>query len=94
MLKTVFLKPLQNIFILKNTLEKLLRQLVPNSVLWLYIFKIQRRIQHPVKHLRCFCKKLIVRCLTRFRISFLKKAFKVLSFLNPLLKLVTLLKVL
>ena len=28
-------------------------------------FEIKRRIQHPaVKYLRCFCKKLLVRCLT------------------------------
>ena len=36
-------------------------------------FKIRRRIQHPVKHIRCFCKKLLVRCLTGFRVPLWKK---------------------
>ena len=54
-------------------------------------FKIQRRIQHPVKHLRCFFRKLIVRCLTGFRIPLLEKTFKTLSFVNPLIKSVILL---
>ena len=40
-------------------------------------FKIKRRIQHPVNYLRCFWKKLLVRCLT-FESTYLEK--KLLSF--------------
>ena len=54
-------------------------------------FKIHRCIQHPVKHIRCFFRKLIVRCLAGFRIPLLKKTFKVLSFVNPSIKFVILL---
>ena len=128
------------IFFWKNTSERLLRQLVPVSVLWLYIkikihitlhikitivntfaifrrkclfwspfliklqelrpatllkrdsntdvflwilqnlfekylqtaasvhFKIKRCIHNPVKYLRCFCKKIVFKCSTGFKI--------------------------
>ena len=54
-------------------------------------FKIKRHIQQPVKYLRYFCQKLVGRCLTGFRVHG-KKAFKVLSFLLPLIKFVKLVK--
>ena len=55
-------------------------------------FQIQRRIQHLVKHV-FFFKNLLYRCLIGYRIPLWQKFFfKILTFLNPLIKLVTLLK--
>ena len=40
-------------------------------------FKIKRLIQHPaVKYLKCFCKKVLARCLTVQNISLEKKLLK------------------
>ena len=66
--------------ILRFFLKKRLRKTVETIFIYFNVmvlhFKIQRRIlQHPVKHLRCFFRKLIVRCLTEFRIPLLKKTF-------------------
>ena len=40
---------------------------------------VKERIQHPVNYLRCFCKKLLVRCLT-VQNTYLEK--KLLRFYN------------
>ena len=43
-------------------------------------FKIKRRIQHPVNYLRCFWKKLLVRCLTVENTYLEKKALRFYHF--------------
>ena len=61
-------------FFQNNTSERLLRHFSFFNVMALHL-KIHRRIQHPLKHIRCFCKMLLVRCLTVFRIPLWKKRF-------------------
>ena len=74
-------------FFLKNTSKRLLRQRVPVSVLWLYISKYNGVFSTYLNMFSSKSSLLDAWLSTEYPSG--KKLFKVLTFLNPLIKFVT-----
>ena len=75
-------------FFLKNTSERFLKQIVPVSVLWFYKYYmiIQTCIKHLVQHV-FFKKNFALDVWLVQNTTLVKKLFKVLVFLKPLIEL-------